>query len=147
MIELSKKSRSQIRTIEVFNSLRSLVAWVSNPIIYTFHQLAQILPTEENFLLCFRQFVGSSTEFMAVSDDATFSFYRSTVIYDIYIYLYNIWAPYKYFPYTHSLQCIAKYFISDGLIIRKWLSQWCIMSSWRENGIKEKGKLFNHPVW
>uniref|UniRef100_A0A8C2GRD3 Calretinin-like n=1 Tax=Cyprinus carpio TaxID=7962 RepID=A0A8C2GRD3_CYPCA len=30
----------------------------------TFHQLAQILPTEENFLLCFRQFVGSSTEFM-----------------------------------------------------------------------------------
>uniref|UniRef100_A0AAY4BSB9 EF-hand domain-containing protein n=1 Tax=Denticeps clupeoides TaxID=299321 RepID=A0AAY4BSB9_9TELE len=27
-------------------------------------QLAQILPTEENFLLCFRQFVGSSTEFM-----------------------------------------------------------------------------------
>uniref|UniRef100_A0A8C1MZB0 Calbindin 2a n=1 Tax=Cyprinus carpio TaxID=7962 RepID=A0A8C1MZB0_CYPCA len=36
-------------------------------------ELAQILPTEENFLLCFRQFVGSSTEFMAVSDDATFS--------------------------------------------------------------------------
>uniref|UniRef100_A0A8C9VDR8 Calbindin 2b n=1 Tax=Scleropages formosus TaxID=113540 RepID=A0A8C9VDR8_SCLFO len=28
-------------------------------------QLAQILPTEENFLLCFRQFVGSSAEFMA----------------------------------------------------------------------------------
>uniref|UniRef100_A0A9J8CQP2 Calbindin 2a n=2 Tax=Cyprinus carpio TaxID=7962 RepID=A0A9J8CQP2_CYPCA len=28
------------------------------------HGLAQILPTEENFLLCFRQFVGSSTEFM-----------------------------------------------------------------------------------
>uniref|UniRef100_A0A8C2JAJ1 Calbindin 2a n=1 Tax=Cyprinus carpio TaxID=7962 RepID=A0A8C2JAJ1_CYPCA len=28
-------------------------------------ELAQILPTEENFLLCFRQFVGSSTEFMA----------------------------------------------------------------------------------
>uniref|UniRef100_A0AAR2JF83 Calbindin 2a n=1 Tax=Pygocentrus nattereri TaxID=42514 RepID=A0AAR2JF83_PYGNA len=28
-------------------------------------QLAQILPTEENFLLCFRQFVGSSSEFMA----------------------------------------------------------------------------------
>uniref|UniRef100_A0A8C2KQZ2 Calretinin-like n=2 Tax=Cyprinus carpio TaxID=7962 RepID=A0A8C2KQZ2_CYPCA len=27
-------------------------------------ELAQILPTEENFLLCFRQFVGSSTEFM-----------------------------------------------------------------------------------
>ncbi|XP_071381299.1 calretinin-like isoform X3 [Centroberyx affinis] len=27
--------------------------------------LAQILPTEENFLLCFRQFVGSSSEFMA----------------------------------------------------------------------------------
>ncbi|KAM9191685.1 calretinin isoform 3-T3 [Trichechus inunguis] len=26
--------------------------------------LAQILPTEENFLLCFRQHVGSSTEFM-----------------------------------------------------------------------------------
>ncbi|MFT7810507.1 calretinin isoform X2 [Arapaima gigas] len=32
-------------------------------------ELAQILPTEENFLLCFRQFVGSSTEFMAVSSD------------------------------------------------------------------------------
>uniref|UniRef100_A0A8C9T3U1 Calbindin 2 n=1 Tax=Scleropages formosus TaxID=113540 RepID=A0A8C9T3U1_SCLFO len=30
-------------------------------------ELAQILPTEENFLLCFRQFVGSSSEFMAVS--------------------------------------------------------------------------------
>ncbi|OWK15966.1 CALB2, partial [Cervus elaphus hippelaphus] len=29
--------------------------------------LAQILPTEENFLLCFRQHVGSSTEFMEVS--------------------------------------------------------------------------------
>uniref|UniRef100_A0A672ZY15 Calretinin-like n=1 Tax=Sphaeramia orbicularis TaxID=375764 RepID=A0A672ZY15_9TELE len=28
-------------------------------------QLAQILPTEENFLLCFRQFVSSSAEFMA----------------------------------------------------------------------------------
>ncbi|KAM4629899.1 calretinin-like isoform 2-T2 [Polymixia lowei] len=28
-------------------------------------ELAQILPTEENFLLCFRQFVGSSTEFMS----------------------------------------------------------------------------------
>uniref|UniRef100_A0A8C5B822 Calbindin 2a n=1 Tax=Gadus morhua TaxID=8049 RepID=A0A8C5B822_GADMO len=28
-------------------------------------ELAQILPTEENFLLCFRQFVGSSAEFMA----------------------------------------------------------------------------------
>ncbi|XP_029000804.1 calretinin-like [Betta splendens] len=28
-------------------------------------ELAQILPTEENFLLCFREFVGSSTEFMA----------------------------------------------------------------------------------
>ncbi|KAI4905332.1 hypothetical protein NFI96_015425, partial [Prochilodus magdalenae] len=27
-------------------------------------ELAQILPTEENFLLCFRQFVGSSAEFM-----------------------------------------------------------------------------------
>uniref|UniRef100_A0A8P0NMF7 Calbindin 2 n=1 Tax=Canis lupus familiaris TaxID=9615 RepID=A0A8P0NMF7_CANLF len=27
-------------------------------------ELAQILPTEENFLLCFRQHVGSSTEFM-----------------------------------------------------------------------------------
>ncbi|MEQ2274995.1 Calretinin, partial [Xenotaenia resolanae] len=27
--------------------------------------LAQILPTEENFLLCFRQFVSSSAEFMA----------------------------------------------------------------------------------
>ncbi|XP_075998519.1 calbindin 2a [Genypterus blacodes] len=27
-------------------------------------ELAQILPTEENFLLCFRQFVTSSTEFM-----------------------------------------------------------------------------------
>ncbi|NXN11284.1 CALB2 protein, partial [Indicator maculatus] len=26
--------------------------------------LAQILPTEENFLLCFRQHVGSSSEFM-----------------------------------------------------------------------------------
>uniref|UniRef100_A0A672RR06 Calretinin-like n=1 Tax=Sinocyclocheilus grahami TaxID=75366 RepID=A0A672RR06_SINGR len=32
--------------------------------LYLF-QLAQILPTEENFLLCFRQFVGSSAEFMA----------------------------------------------------------------------------------
>lgn len=30
-------------------------------------QLAQILPTEENFLLCFREFVGSSSEFMTVS--------------------------------------------------------------------------------
>lgn len=30
-------------------------------------QLAQILPTEENFLICFREFVGSSSEFMAVS--------------------------------------------------------------------------------
>uniref|UniRef100_A0A7N8YKB5 Calbindin 2a n=1 Tax=Mastacembelus armatus TaxID=205130 RepID=A0A7N8YKB5_9TELE len=30
-------------------------------------ELAQILPTEENFLLCFRQFVSSSSEFMAVS--------------------------------------------------------------------------------
>lgn len=30
-------------------------------------QLAQILPTEENFLLCFREFVGSSAEFMNVS--------------------------------------------------------------------------------
>lgn len=30
-------------------------------------QLAQLLPTEENFLLCFREFVGSSSEFMAVS--------------------------------------------------------------------------------
>uniref|UniRef100_A0AAQ5YBD4 EF-hand domain-containing protein n=1 Tax=Amphiprion ocellaris TaxID=80972 RepID=A0AAQ5YBD4_AMPOC len=30
-------------------------------------ELAQILPTEENFLLCFRQFVSSSAEFMAVS--------------------------------------------------------------------------------
>lgn len=29
-------------------------------------QLAQILPTEENFLLCFRQHVGSSAEFMEV---------------------------------------------------------------------------------
>uniref|UniRef100_A0A8D3AWK0 Calbindin 2a n=1 Tax=Scophthalmus maximus TaxID=52904 RepID=A0A8D3AWK0_SCOMX len=29
-------------------------------------ELAQILPTEENFLLCFRQFVSSSAEFMAV---------------------------------------------------------------------------------
>uniref|UniRef100_A0A3B4E188 EF-hand domain-containing protein n=1 Tax=Pygocentrus nattereri TaxID=42514 RepID=A0A3B4E188_PYGNA len=28
-------------------------------------ELAQILPTEENFLLCFRQFVGSSAEFMS----------------------------------------------------------------------------------
>uniref|UniRef100_A0A3P8ZYD0 EF-hand domain-containing protein n=1 Tax=Esox lucius TaxID=8010 RepID=A0A3P8ZYD0_ESOLU len=28
-------------------------------------ELAQILPTEENFLLCFRNFVGSSAEFMA----------------------------------------------------------------------------------
>ncbi|XP_023682855.1 calretinin-like [Paramormyrops kingsleyae] len=28
-------------------------------------ELAQILPTEENFLLCFRQYVGSSSEFMA----------------------------------------------------------------------------------
>ncbi|XP_067091184.1 calbindin 2a isoform X2 [Osmerus mordax] len=28
-------------------------------------ELAQILPTEENFLLCFREYVGSSTEFMA----------------------------------------------------------------------------------
>uniref|UniRef100_A0A8C7DFK3 Calbindin 2a n=1 Tax=Oncorhynchus kisutch TaxID=8019 RepID=A0A8C7DFK3_ONCKI len=28
-------------------------------------ELAQILPTEENFLLCFREFVGSSSEFMA----------------------------------------------------------------------------------
>ncbi|NXU78241.1 CALB2 protein, partial [Oreotrochilus melanogaster] len=27
-------------------------------------ELAQILPTEENFLLCFRQHVGSSSEFM-----------------------------------------------------------------------------------
>uniref|UniRef100_A0A3Q3AKS4 Calbindin 2b n=1 Tax=Kryptolebias marmoratus TaxID=37003 RepID=A0A3Q3AKS4_KRYMA len=27
-------------------------------------ELAQILPTEENFLLCFREFVGSSSEFM-----------------------------------------------------------------------------------
>ncbi|CAL8351188.1 unnamed protein product [Merluccius merluccius] len=27
-------------------------------------ELAQILPTEENFLLCFRQYVGSSSEFM-----------------------------------------------------------------------------------
>ncbi|XP_041843116.1 calretinin-like [Melanotaenia boesemani] len=27
-------------------------------------ELAQILPTEENFLLCFREFVGSSAEFM-----------------------------------------------------------------------------------
>ncbi|XP_009641624.1 calretinin [Egretta garzetta] len=30
-------------------------------------ELAQILPTEENFLLCFRQHVGSSSEFMEVS--------------------------------------------------------------------------------
>uniref|UniRef100_A0AAY5KH47 EF-hand domain-containing protein n=1 Tax=Esox lucius TaxID=8010 RepID=A0AAY5KH47_ESOLU len=30
-------------------------------------ELAQILPTEENFLLCFREFVGSSSEFMAVN--------------------------------------------------------------------------------
>lgn len=29
-------------------------------------QMAQILPTEENFLICFRQFLGSSSEFMAV---------------------------------------------------------------------------------
>uniref|UniRef100_A0A670K5Y4 Calbindin 2 n=1 Tax=Podarcis muralis TaxID=64176 RepID=A0A670K5Y4_PODMU len=29
-------------------------------------ELAQILPTEENFLLCFRQHVGSSAEFMEV---------------------------------------------------------------------------------
>ncbi|KAK1891211.1 Calretinin [Dissostichus eleginoides] len=28
-------------------------------------ELAQLLPTEENFLLCFREFVGSSSEFMA----------------------------------------------------------------------------------
>uniref|UniRef100_A0A8D2ZF01 EF-hand domain-containing protein n=1 Tax=Scophthalmus maximus TaxID=52904 RepID=A0A8D2ZF01_SCOMX len=28
-------------------------------------ELAQILPTEENFLLCFREFVGSSSQFMA----------------------------------------------------------------------------------
>jgi len=28
-------------------------------------ELAQFLPTEENFLLCFRQYVGSSSEFMA----------------------------------------------------------------------------------
>ncbi|KAF7659082.1 hypothetical protein LDENG_00003470 [Lucifuga dentata] len=28
-------------------------------------EMAQILPTEENFLLCFREFVGSSSEFMA----------------------------------------------------------------------------------
>uniref|UniRef100_A0A3Q0R2N0 Calbindin 2 n=1 Tax=Amphilophus citrinellus TaxID=61819 RepID=A0A3Q0R2N0_AMPCI len=28
-------------------------------------ELAQILPTEENFLICFREFVGSSSEFMA----------------------------------------------------------------------------------
>ncbi|NXE55533.1 CALB2 protein, partial [Casuarius casuarius] len=30
-------------------------------------ELAQILPTEENFLLCFRQHVGSSSEFMEVA--------------------------------------------------------------------------------
>ncbi|XP_077450956.1 calretinin-like [Stigmatopora argus] len=28
-------------------------------------ELAQLLPTEENFLLCFREFVGSSSQFMA----------------------------------------------------------------------------------
>ncbi|NXA41613.1 CALB2 protein, partial [Eudromia elegans] len=33
-------------------------------------ELAQILPTEENFLLCFRQHVGSSSEFMEVSAGA-----------------------------------------------------------------------------
>ncbi|XP_030894074.1 calretinin [Leptonychotes weddellii] len=32
-------------------------------------ELAQILPTEENFLLCFRQHVGSSTEFMEAFQD------------------------------------------------------------------------------
>lgn len=35
-------------------------------------QLAQILPTEENFLLCFRQHVGSSSEFMEVSREQIF---------------------------------------------------------------------------
>ncbi|MGH0122776.1 UNVERIFIED_CONTAM: hypothetical protein FKN15_004358 [Acipenser sinensis] len=44
-------------------------------------ELAQILPTEENFLLCFRQFVSSSSEFMegaklnAEQFNAIFTFY------------------------------------------------------------------------
>lgn len=37
-------------------------------------QMAQILPTEENFLLCFRQFLGSSSEFMAVRDHTDHDF-------------------------------------------------------------------------
>lgn len=36
-------------------------------LLFSTLQLAQILPTEENFLLCFREFVGSSSEFMTVS--------------------------------------------------------------------------------
>lgn len=36
-------------------------------VVFCVSQLAQILPTEENFLLCFRQHVGSSAEFMEVS--------------------------------------------------------------------------------
>ncbi len=94
---------------------------VSNPFLYTFQQLAQILPTEENFLLCFRQFVGSSTEFMAVSDDANFSFDRFLVI---WIYIYNtkllLGRHTNILPTLvhYNLICIAKYNISESLIIR-----------------------------
>lgn len=50
-------------------NLNNKVIWSHDPSVSLSStlQLAQILPTEENFLLCFREFVGSSTEFMAVS--------------------------------------------------------------------------------
>lgn len=56
------------------SSLFSLGTWTPPSCSHPVHflvvclQLAQILPTEENFLLCFRQFVSSSAEFMAVSE-------------------------------------------------------------------------------
>nr|XP_013804024.1 PREDICTED: calretinin [Apteryx mantelli mantelli] len=43
-------------------------------------ELAQILPTEENFLLCFRQHVGSSSEFMEPYDEPKLQEYTQTIL-------------------------------------------------------------------
>ncbi|KFV97076.1 Calretinin, partial [Eurypyga helias] len=43
-------------------------------------ELAQILPTEENFLLCFRQHVGSSSEFMEPAKPLSFQGFLSDLL-------------------------------------------------------------------
>lgn len=56
-----------LSTPAIGRSLCFLMPKMSHNPLLSDLQLAQILPTEENFLLCFREFVGSSAEFMAVS--------------------------------------------------------------------------------